>query len=64
MVKNEKNEVPWKKWKKQKKEKRKKMRTGNPAIFITEVTTIFIEKLGISFLVPNFVWKKISPKTS
>ena len=49
--------------KKQKKEKRKKMTTGNPEIFITEVTTIFMEKLEISFLVPNFIWKKISPKT-
>ena len=41
--------------KKMKKKKEKKMRSGKSAIFITEVTTIFIEKLGISFLVPNFV---------
>ena len=41
--------------KKTKKRKKKKNEDWKSAIFITEVTTIFIEKLEISFLVPNFV---------
>ena len=48
--------------KKKKKKKNKKKSSGQPAIFITEVTTIFIEKIGVQVFSTQFCFKEDKSK--